>query len=203
MIGNLRISHACLAILLVAGLFVPQSNVDAFGAKQRPACLSRQFDSGFNHCVKMPGDHSRSGELQFSDMCVRQGLAAIPTKIRLFMRGRRGPFAPAYSIEWSAQPLPAHCTVHPEVAVKVRAYFARLRGGLDITSSALTGRWPVFWDGKRSAHDERSEYRGPSFGMRLGCVISARAHLRYKVVDRTGHVLARREELRPVRYRAC
>jgi hypothetical protein len=201
--GSSRFRHTFLAILLVVGLFGLHSNITAFGAKPRPVCLSGQFGSSFNSCGKIGRDQNRSGQVQHRDVCVRRGLAAIRTKVRLFVMGRQGPFAPAYSVEWSAQPLPSRCTVRPEVAIKVRAHFAGLRGALDITSSALTGRWPVLWDGKRSARDERSEYRGPSFVMRLGCVISAQAHLRYEVLDSTGHVVAEREELRPVQHRAC
>jgi hypothetical protein len=131
--------------------------------------------------------------------CIREGLAPISVNVHT-LRGRvEGAGFPTLIVRWSGKPLAPGCDARRTVAVQATAWFPHLRFPFN---QGFELPWLEFWNGHKAVRSEEWRLSGPIF-QGLGCVLRARARLRYEVITADGSVLGRRVVRVPAEFPPC
>jgi hypothetical protein len=134
--------------------------------------------------------------------CVALGLKPIDLSLNVFDAGFAGLNIPSLAVKWSAEPLPRICGARTIVAARARVWFAKLSGPIELGISE-EGRWRYFWSGRTHVHDGKDRLTGPSLTFSTGCVVKAKAWVRYEVLGPKGVPLAHLTRRAPVSTSIC
>ena len=134
--------------------------------------------------------------------CVALGLKPIDLSLNVFDAGFAGLNIPSLAVKWSAEPLPRICGARTIVAARARVWFAKLSGPIELGVSE-DGGWRFFWSGKTNAHNRKDRFNGPTLTFSTGCVVKAKAWVRYEVLGPKGVPLAHLTRRAPVSTSIC